>query len=67
MNMTTNTEEMRRLVSVREAFAYLKVGRSKGFQLIHNGSISAVRFGNRFLVDLDSINAFIASLPSVRD
>jgi excisionase family DNA binding protein len=67
MNMIAKTEETRRLVSVREAFAYLKVGRSKGFQLIHDGSLTAVKFGNRFLVDLDSIDAFIASLPSVRN
>jgi excisionase family DNA binding protein len=62
----TTLHPTRRLVSTREAREYLKVSKTKLFELVHSGRVDAVRFDGRLLVDLDSVDSFINSLPSVR-
>lgn len=61
-----NVSATRRLASVREACAYLKIGRTKMLQMIHDGRIDALRFDGKLLIDLDKVDEFINALPSVR-
>ncbi len=51
------------LIPVREAFDRLHVGVTRGYQLIGEGRIEAVKLGNRTMVPLHSLSAFIATLP----
>jgi hypothetical protein len=54
------------LVSTREAFALLRIGKTKGFSLIHSGRLRAIRLDGKLLVDLRSIDDFLNSLPSAQ-
>ncbi|WP_245343920.1 helix-turn-helix domain-containing protein [Bradyrhizobium japonicum] len=58
MNMNGVPE---RLVTVKEACAYLRVGRTKIYQLINAGKIVAYDRNGRTFIDLDSVDAYNAA------
>jgi hypothetical protein len=45
------------------AFAYAKVGRTKGDRLVNEGNFRAKRSGGDVLIDLDSIDVHYDNLP----
>ena len=51
-----------RLVTVREACDYGRFGHTKCYDYINEGKIVAYKRGRRTMIDLDSIDAFNASL-----
>ena len=53
----------RRLVKVKEACAYGRIGETELYEYLHDGTIKAYKRRSTTLVDLDSIDAFYASLP----
>ncbi len=56
----------RRLTSVKEACLYGRFGLTKCYAYINEGKIIAYKRGGSTLVDLDSIDAFHASLERIR-
>ena len=59
--MTTTQEN----ISVSEAVRVYGIGRTKLYELIHNGNIEAVKLGRRTLIRTESARNFIDSLPRV--
>ena len=55
----------RRLVSVKEACRYGRFGHTKCYDYINAGKIAAYKRGRQTMIDLDSIDAFHASLPPI--
>jgi hypothetical protein len=55
----------RRLARVKDAQKYALVGNTKLYSLIARGAIKAVKLDGTTLVDLDSVDAYHASLPEV--
>jgi len=53
----------RRLAPRKVAFAACHVGNTKGHELINRGLIKAVKLHGKTLVDMDSVDAFLATLP----
>jgi excisionase family DNA binding protein len=51
-----------RLATVREACDYGRFGHTKCYDYINEGKIVAYKRGRRTMIDLDSIDAFNASL-----
>lgn len=58
-------EPTRRLAPVREACRYGNFGHTKCYEFINEGAIIAVKRGRQTLIDLDSIDAYHASLPRI--
>jgi excisionase family DNA binding protein len=54
-----------RLATVREACAYGRFGHTKCYDYINEGKITAYKRGKRTMIDLDSIDAFNASLQRI--
>jgi excisionase family DNA binding protein len=55
-----------RLATVREACAYGRFSRTKLYDYINEGKIVAYRRGRRrTFIDLDSVDAFNASMPQI--
>jgi excisionase family DNA binding protein len=54
-----------RLATVREACAYGRFGHTKCYDYINEGKIIAYKRGRRTMIDLDSIDAFNASLQRI--
>jgi len=54
-----------RLATVREACTYGRFGHTKCYDSINQGKIVAYKRGRRTMVDLDSIDAFNASLQRI--
>jgi hypothetical protein len=54
-----------RLATVREACTYGRFGHTKCYDFINQGKIVAYKRGRRTMVDLDSIDAFNASLQRI--
>lgn len=54
-----------RLATVREACAYGRFGHTKCYDYINAGKIAAYKRGRRTMIDLDSIDAFNASLQRI--
>jgi len=54
-----------RLATVREACAYGRFGHTKCYDYINQGRIIAYKRGHRTMIDLDSIDAFNASLTRI--
>ena len=44
----------------KQAWKQLGIGRTKLYQLLKNGKISYFKNGNRYLIPVDAIEAFIA-------
>jgi excisionase family DNA binding protein len=59
------TENRMRLVTIPEACKYARCAKSKLYQLIGEGKIVAVKDGHATLIDLNSIDAYHASLPRI--
>jgi hypothetical protein len=60
----TSTPAMR-LATVREACLYGRFGHTKCYDYINRGKITAYKRGRRTMIDLDSIDAFHASLERI--
>ena len=60
----TSTPAMR-LATVREACTYGRFGNTKCYDYINAGKIVAYKRGCRTMIDLDSIDAFHASLERI--
>jgi excisionase family DNA binding protein len=56
----------RRLVEIKEACRYARMGRTRMFLLIRDGKIDAYKDGRRTLVDLNSVDQYQNALPRVR-
>jgi excisionase family DNA binding protein len=52
-----------RYARVQQAMTYVGVGKTKVYQLMNDGKITAFKDGRRTWVCLDSIDAYYASLP----
>ena len=50
-----------RLLTVKDAAAYLSMSEQALYQLVHRGRIPVVRFGRALRFDLDSLNNWIQS------
>lgn len=59
------SEPRRRLAPRLEGFRYANVRPTKGHDLINKGLIVAYKQGSRTMLDLDSVDAYHASLPRV--
>ena len=66
MNNGISSPENIRLVPRKVGFARAHVGNTKGHQLINEGRIRAVKLDGKTLIDLDSVDEFLASLPDAR-
>jgi hypothetical protein len=55
-----------RLATVREACDYGRFGHTKCYDYINEGKIIAYKRGRRTMIDLDSIDAFNASLLRIK-
>ena len=53
----------RRLLSRKAGFKKLMVGPTKGHALINSGRVKAVKLDGKTLLDEDSIDELLASLP----
>lgn len=51
--------QRRRLATVKEACAYVRVGMTKLYDLIGKGEIAAFKLGARTLIDLDTVDAYV--------
>jgi hypothetical protein len=56
----------KRYVPRKIGFAALHVGNTKGHDLINRGLIKAVKLDGKTLIDMDSVDAFLSSLPETR-
>ena len=50
-------------VSIKSAAAAIGVGRTRMYELLANGSISAVKCGRRVLIPISQLEGFVAALP----
>ena len=60
--MTAPENRLRR-VTIKEACAYARMGKSRLFQLIADGKIDSYKDGRSTLVDLNSVDRYHAKLP----
>ena len=56
----------RRLVTFKRALRYGHWSKSRAYELIAQGKIKAYKDGRMTLVDLDSVDAYRATLPALR-
>jgi hypothetical protein len=56
----------RRFAPRKVAFEEIGVGNTKGHDLINRGLIKAVKLDGKTLVDMNSVDQFLASLPDAR-
>lgn len=56
----TEPREGKRLASVKEALEYARMGRTKLYEKLNAGTITAYKDGKRTLIDLDSVDAGLA-------
>jgi hypothetical protein len=56
----------KRCASRKLGFKVLGVGNTKGHDLINRGLIRAKKLDGKTLIDLDSVDDFLASLPDAR-
>ncbi|MBL8642110.1 MAG: helix-turn-helix domain-containing protein [Alphaproteobacteria bacterium] len=54
------------LLTIPEACAMIRVGRTKFYQLLNAGEIKAVKIGKKTLILETSIHEWIFSLPSYK-
>lgn len=54
---------VRRLVEMNQACRYAGVSRTRMYQLIKEGKVTAYKDGNKTLIDLNTIDAYHNSLP----
>ena len=51
-------------LTVHQTLETLGIGLTKFYELLNTGYIKAIKIGKRTLVPQDSINAYLANLPS---
>ena len=56
----------RRIMRLLPACEYAQIGRTKMYDLIRTGKIMAVKEGRATLIDLDSVDRHLASLPALQ-
>jgi excisionase family DNA binding protein len=57
--------KQRRLVEFKAGCRYGKFGKTKAYELIAQKRIRAYKMGGKTMIDLDSVDEYHASLPSV--
>lgn len=57
--------KVRRLIPRKLASAKLNCGTTFGHSLVNRGMIRALKMGAKPLIDEDSIDAYLASLPAI--
>jgi hypothetical protein len=65
-HQVSQTKAPRRLIARKHGFKKLNVGCTKGHALINAGRIKAYKLDGKTLLDEDSIDEFLASLPDAR-
>lgn len=63
--VTTDHRPARRWATRREAMAYAKIGSTTMNGLLQSSSIYAKKLGGKVVVDLNSVDDFYSTLPSV--
>ena len=63
MNEPNVASKPRRLLSRKAGFKKMLVGPTKGHAIINSGRVKAVKLDGKTLLDEDSIDEFLASLP----
>jgi hypothetical protein len=67
MNSELETRDVTpRYKPVKHAFTEIGVGTTRGYQLIHEGLIRAVKLGRKTYVDMKSVALMFESLPELR-
>jgi excisionase family DNA binding protein len=51
------------LVTTKEAWQSLGIGRTRFFEILSEGQIQAVRLGRKTLIPIAALEAFVAALP----
>lgn len=55
------------VLGVKDAAAYVGLSRSRVYELIADGSIEARKLGSRTVVPTESLKAFVAASPLLRN
>jgi hypothetical protein len=55
----------KRYATRRETMSYMRVGSTKLNELLQAQLIAAKKYGAKVIVDLDSVDTYIAALPNV--
>jgi hypothetical protein len=63
---TEDLPTRKRYVPRKVAFNLLGVGNTKGHSLINRGLIKAKKLDGKTIIDLESVEAFLNSLPDAR-
>ena len=64
--MGDNDNKMRRrLAEFKDGCRYGKFGKTKAYELIAHDMITAYKMGGKTMIDLDSVDEYHASLPTV--
>jgi hypothetical protein len=63
----TNKPAVRRRASRQQTMEYSNIGSTKLNEVIKNGSIVSKLLGSKVLIDLDSVDSYLESLPSAAD
>jgi excisionase family DNA binding protein len=61
----SEVETIRRLASFKDGCKYGHFCKTKAYKLIEAGTITAYKMGHKTLIDLDSVDRYLASLPQV--
>lgn len=56
----------RRLITVKEAAAYLGISESHLYRMLKDGAITAIKIGSSWFFEYDKIDKWIDSLPPGR-
>lgn len=59
----SDTYQLPGFLTVNEAMAHLKTGRTRLYRLLTEGKLKARKHGSRTLIELESMKAYTASLP----
>ena len=57
----------RRYLRFFDACEYAQIGKTKMYEIAREGFITVKKSGARTLVDLDSLDAYLAALPPLRE
>ena len=53
-------------LSINEAADYVRIGRTKLYELIASGQLSAKRLGSRTLIMRSDLESYLSSLPAAK-
>lgn len=60
---STQTQTQTQYLSICEAAAQLGISRSRIYELLRDGELSARKLGRRTLISREAVTAFLAGLP----